>query len=80
MPFLLVVDILVILVDIAKVHVEAPVRSKKVSRWNIPAPPNYDKEIEVVASKNSRPSLLTNEKKHETRKIVDVSSANKVMV
>lgn len=59
-----------------KVCMDAPVRSKKVSRGNIPAQSNCEKEIE--ASRNGRSSPIGNEGKHEKRSIVNDLSADKV--
>lgn len=64
--------------DLTKARVDAPVRLKKVSRWNIPAQLNCENEIEAVASRNGRSSALGNEGKHESRKIVNVLSTDKV--
>ncbi|EXC23137.1 hypothetical protein L484_018268 [Morus notabilis] len=64
--------------DLTKARVDAPVRLKKVSRWNIPAQLNCEKEIEAVASRNGQSSALGNEGKHESRKIVNVLSTDKL--
>lgn len=57
---------------------DAPVRTKTVSRGNIPAQSNYEKEIE--ASRNGRSRPIGNEGKHEKRSIVNDLSADKVHI
>lgn len=78
MVFVVDADILCISSYLAKVHMDAPVRLKKASRWNIPAQSNYDNEIQAVATRNGGPSPLAKEGKHEKRKVVNVLSTDKV--